>query len=65
MKLELEFYDALCHTSKFVINDITADESDFGYQCDVAPDEAEPYGCVLATSSAKRANMSAKYRLTW
>ena len=45
MKLELEFYDALCHTSKFVINDITACESDFGYQCDVAPDEAEPYGC--------------------
>ena len=45
MKLELKIYSCLCGTKIFEINGIIADSNDFGYQEDLAPDNAEPYGC--------------------
>lgn len=45
MNLKLEFYDCLCETSTFKINNIPADYNDFGSKDDHDTEEAEPYGC--------------------
>jgi len=45
MKLVLEFYDALCSTSEFVVNGVTADYDDFGDKYDHDSENAEEYGC--------------------
>lgn len=45
MKLELEIFKALCATSKFCINGIVADASDFGEQGDRSSHTAEDYAC--------------------
>lgn len=45
MKLEIEVYDALCSLSKFKINSIDAEESDFVYKYDHDSENAEDYGC--------------------
>lgn len=45
MKLELEFFSALCATSKFQINGINAVDDDFGSSEDVDPQNAPDYGC--------------------
>lgn len=45
MKLELQIGDCFCYTKVFKINGITADKRDFGYQEDIDPYNAEPYGC--------------------
>lgn len=44
MKLELEIYSALCATSKFIINGVDAESSDFGYQGDQGDDPPD-YCC--------------------
>lgn len=45
MKLELEGYSCLCATKIFRINDIDADDSEFGEKYDICPESAEEYGC--------------------
>jgi hypothetical protein len=45
MKLEFEVYECLCAPVWFSINDINADENDFGSKDDEAPEAAEQYGC--------------------
>jgi hypothetical protein len=45
MKLELEFFGALCSTMIFAINNIRASSSDFGEKCDHSPETAEDHGC--------------------
>lgn len=45
MELQLEIYGALCSTSKFVINGVSADSSEFGYQGDEDKEGAEDYAC--------------------
>jgi len=46
MKLELDFYGALCSTNTFTINGISAEPSDFGEQHDRDPSAAaEDYAC--------------------
>ena len=45
MKLELEVYSALCATETFKINNIDADNDDFGNSYDASPETAEDYGC--------------------
>lgn len=42
---KIEALDCYCATKVFEINGIKADSDDFGYMCDVDPDNAEPYGC--------------------
>lgn len=44
MKLELEIYSALCATSKFTINGVRAETSDFGFQEDI-DDDPPNYCC--------------------
>lgn len=45
MKLEIDFYGALCATSKFTINGVLAESSDFGDQGDEGMEDAEDYCC--------------------
>jgi hypothetical protein len=67
MKLELDFYSALCSTSIFVINDVRADYEDFGVKDDLDKENAEPYGCgnmqFIATRPAKPEVLK-KYNIT-
>lgn len=66
MKLEFKMFDALCSHELFKINDIDAHYSDFGYQYDRAPQEAEPYGCGDMAFERKSATQSVldKYKIT-
>jgi hypothetical protein len=45
MKLELEFYNVICDTKTFKINDIYADTEDFGEKYDRCINSSENYGC--------------------
>jgi hypothetical protein len=45
MKLELSVYGALCETSEFRINGVTADHEDFGEKYDHDSENAEDYAC--------------------
>lgn len=45
MKLELEFGTYYCYPKTFIINDIDADEEDFGKKYDDSPETAPEYGC--------------------
>ena len=54
MKLELEIYSSLCAASKFIINGICAESSDFGYQGDQDDDSPE-YHCGDMQFEGKRA----------
>jgi hypothetical protein len=45
MKLEIEIYSALCCCKVFKINNIDANESEFGEKYDRSPETAEEYGC--------------------
>lgn len=45
MKLELEIFDSLCATGFFKINDIQANECDFGVLYDDDPEGADEYSC--------------------
>lgn len=45
MKLKLEIYGSLCSTSSFEVNDVTADDADFGEQGDMDEEGAEDYCC--------------------
>ena len=65
MKLELEFGKAFCYTPLFSINGIDADRNDFGTQDDLAPYDAEPYGCGNMTFTPKSATSEVleKYKI--
>lgn len=45
MKLEMKRGHSLCYLPVFKINDIEADENDFGVKEDIDPEHAEEYGC--------------------
>lgn len=45
MKLELEFYGALCETKTFKINNVKASYDDFGEKFDHSPENAPDYCC--------------------
>lgn len=45
MQYTIEVYDALCSLSKFIINGIEADQSEFVENEDRDPQNAEDYGC--------------------
>lgn len=55
MTHEVNFYHALCSTSKFVINGKDASSSDFGWQGDVNPENAEDYCCGNMRFTSKKA----------
>lgn len=42
---ELEIYGSLCAAKTFLVNGINAHSEDFGELEDLAPEEAEDYGC--------------------
>lgn len=46
MTHSISIYKALCATSEFVINGKDASSSDFGWQGDVDPENAEDYCCA-------------------
>ena len=66
MKLELSFYSTLCAPSTFNVNDISADEDDFGEMYDTNPFKAEPYGCGDMTFEPKSStpDILAKYSIS-
>lgn len=45
MKLKLRIYGCLCATEEFKINNIKADEEDFGFTMDKDEESAEDYAC--------------------
>ena len=45
MKIEIEFGSSFCYISSGTINSVEIKENDFGSHSDIAPEEAEPYGC--------------------
>lgn len=65
MKLELEIAYALCYCPTFKINDIDAEQGDFGEQYDRDPEEAEPYGCgnMKFTRIEPSASVLKKYKI--
>ena len=66
MNLEVTFGSALCYTSSFTVNDVEADESDFGRHYDHDPGDAKDYCCGDMRFDAKDATpeILAKYRIT-
>lgn len=66
MKLDLEIFSALCATSKFKINEIDADSSDFGEQYDRDTEGAEPYCCgdMQFTRKEPTEDVLKKYKIT-
>jgi len=66
MKLELEVYDCLCELSTFVINDVDADNRDFGEKYDHGSEYAEDYACGNMQFDPKNATQTIldKYKIT-
>lgn len=66
MKLKLEIYGALCETSSFEVNGVTADYNDFGEKDDMASDEAEDYCCGDMRFERKKSTVDIleKYKIT-
>jgi len=66
MKLELTFGEALCYTTKFLINNIEADYYDFGEKYDRNEEEAEEYGCedMQFTRLPSTPEILIKYKIT-
>lgn len=66
MQLEFKVYDTLCAPEIFYVNEIQADERDFGQKFDRKPDEAEPYCCadMRFTRIDPALDVLLKYRIT-
>lgn len=70
MKLQCKAYDALCSLEVFTINEILANESDFGHTEDIDPDKIKEseneYGCGCMKFIPKPATgeVLAKYNIT-
>ena len=66
MAYKLEVYSSFCATVIFEINGIPACSSDFGYQGDENPEDAEEYGCgnMAFTPIDPTAEVLAKYKIT-
>jgi hypothetical protein len=66
MKIECKSMGSLCALDVFKINDIDAEEEDFGSHQDENSDEAEPYGCgdMRFTPRQSSESVLVKYKIT-
>ena len=66
MELKLEIFGALCSTSTFEINGVSADSYDFGEQYDHIRENAEDYACsdMRFERKASTDEVLEKYKIT-